>query len=183
MEERVVILIKPDAVKRRLIGEILKRFEQCGLKIIALKMVKPEREEIEKHYPDTEDWYRRAGEKTLKNCKEMGISPKDYIQTDDPVEIGKLIKKWNIDYLTEGPCVVALLEGKNAIECARKIVGATLPKDALPGTIRGDFSTDSAIDSLKEKRAIRNLVHASGNKEEREAEQKLWFSEGEIFEY
>ena len=100
--------------------------------------------------------------------------------TTDPIEIGKLKKKWNVDYLCSGPVFALVLEGFNAIERLRSLVGNTVPTKANPGTIRGVFSLDSAILANMNGRAISNLVHASGNAEEANYEIDLWFGKEEL---
>lgn len=181
--ERTLIIVKPDGVKRGLIGEVISRFERAGLKVVALKMVWARREQIEGFYPSSVEWFRSVGNKTLSSYKEMGIDAKAELGTDDPVEIGRLVKKWLVDYMTETPIVLMVVEGNHAVEVARKIVGYTLPYKAEPGTIRGDFSVDSPDLANREKRAIRNIVHASDSIEEANREIRYWFREDEIYEY
>jgi nucleoside-diphosphate kinase len=93
------------------------------------------------------------------------------------------VQKWLVEYLTVNPVVAVVLEGPHAVELVRKLVGHTLPLKAQPGTIRGDFSFDSSALANENKRPIRNLIHASGNKEEAELEIALWFSGSELFDY
>lgn len=181
--ERTLVIVKPDGVKRGLIGEIISRFERANLKIVAMKMVWADRSKIEGFYPSSIEWFRSVGNKTLNSYKEMGIDPRRELGTDDPVEIGKLVKKWLMDYMTETPIVLMVVEGNHAVEVVRKIVGNTLPYKAEPGTIRGDYSVDSPDLANREKRAIRNLVHASDSPEEAKREIEYWFKEDEIYEY
>lgn len=181
--ERTLVLLKPDAVKRGLVGKILARFEEAGLKIVALKMVKISREFAENHYPNTPEWIRGMGEKTLKSYREHGKDPIHELGTDDPREIGEMIKGWNVDYLTSGPIVACVIEGAHAISVVRKLCGFTLPADADPGTIRGDFSTTSPVIANELKRAVRNLIHAAGDPEEAANEIAYWFPQGEFIEY
>ena len=112
--------------------------------------------------------------------KEKGIDPVKELGTADAVKIGKLIKKWNVDYLTEGPILATVWEGYDAIKVVRKLVGSTKPAEAAPGTIRGDFSIDNVELANALKRPFRNLVHASGNESEAENELDLWFEASEI---
>ncbi|MFZ8849669.1 MAG: nucleoside-diphosphate kinase [Thermoproteota archaeon] len=181
--ERTFVLIKPDAVQRGLIGEIISRFEKTGLKVVALKMVKPTKEQALKFYPSDEQWLISVANKSLTVYKQLGLDPKKDFATDDPVEIGKIIKDWLADFLASGPCVAMVIEGNRAVEVVRKIVGATRPYEAEPGTIRGDFSTDSPELANILKRPLRNLVHASDSKEVAEKEIKFWFNDNEIINY
>jgi nucleoside-diphosphate kinase len=181
--ERTLVIVKPDGVKRGLIGEVISRLERVGLKIVAMKMVWASREQIEGFYPSNPDWFKSVGNKTLGSYREMGIDPKAELGTDDPVEIGRLVKKWLVDYMTESPIVLMVVEGNHAVEVVRKLVGSTLPYKAEPGTIRGDYSVDSPDLANREKRAIRNIVHASDSPEEARREIGYWFRENEIYEY
>ncbi len=183
MIEKTLILIKPDGVKRGLIGEIIRRFERKGLKIVGLKIIHPKEELARKHYPITEEWYCKVGENTLDDCKKFEIDAEKNIGTKDPIEIGKKVHRWNIDLLTSGPVIAMVLEGVHAIESARKLAGETVPNLAQAGTIRGDFTGASAISSNIKNKAIYNLVHTSKNKEEAESEIKLWFNENELQDY
>jgi len=181
--ERTLVLVKPDGVKRGLVGRILSRFEEPGLKIVGLKLVRPSREHVESHYPNTPEWIQGMGEKTLQTYREQGKDPIQEIGTDDPMKIGNMIKGWNVDYLASGPLVALVVEGAHAISVVRKICGFTLPAFADPGTIRGDFSITSPIVANELKRAVRNLVHASSDPEEASYEINHWFSEGELCPY
>lgn len=182
--ERTVVLIKPDGVKRGLVGEIIARFEKVGLKIVAMKMVWVDKEMVMKHYPTTRnEWVKKVGEKTLKAYEEYGKDPTEHLGTLKPVEIGKLVCKWLVDYLTSGPVVAMILEGPHAISVVRKVAGYTYPDTAVPGTIRGDYSIDSPDLANERKRSGYNLVHASGNAEEAKFEEELWFHKNEIHDY
>lgn len=183
MIERTLVLVKPDGVKRGLIGEIINRFEKIGLKIVGLKLVHVDREFAKKHYPVTEKWLHKVGTNTLDDSKKYGISAKETIGTEDPIEIGKKIHQWNIEFLSSGPIVAMVLEGTHVIEAVRKLAGVTVPNLAAPGTIRGDLSSHSALSYNIQKKAIYNLVHASGNKEEAEEEIKMWFNKKELYDY
>lgn len=183
MIERTLVIIKPDAVKRGLIGEVISRLERAGLKIVAAKMVWARREQMEGFYPSDEGWLRSVGNKTLNSYKEMGLDPKAELGTDDPVEIGRMVKRWLVDYMTETPILLLVVEGNHAVSVVRKLVGNTLPYKAEPGTIRGDFSVDSPDLANREKRSIRNLVHASDSPEEARREIAYWFREDEIYSY
>lgn len=183
IKERTVVIIKPDGVKRGLIGEIIHRFEKAGLKIVALKLVQPTKEHYEMHYPSTKSWFKQVGEKTWKTYKKYGLDPKKELGTTDKIKIGQMIKKWTVDFMSSGPVVAMIVQGPHAIDNVRMIVGPTLPVFAPPGTIRGDFSVDAPDIANPAKRAVKNLIHASGNKKEAENEIKLWFAPEEIHEY
>ncbi len=183
MAESTVVLIKPDGVKRAIVGEVISRFEKMGLKIAAMKMVWVEKDLLAKHYTDKEDYLRSLGEKTLKSYEQYGKDAKEELGVDDPLEIGKMIRQWNMDFLSSGPVVAMLLEGNHAVDNVRMLVGNTIPTFALPGTVRGDYSVDSPVLANEMKRVVRNIVHASGNREEAEFEKKLWFRENEIYSY
>lgn len=184
LKERTVVLLKPDTVKRGLVGSVLSRFEKTGLKIVAMKMVWVEEDLLKKHYPDDRtEFLKGMGEKTLKTYEKYGKDAGEEIGTKDALEIGKMVNSWNIEFLKSGPVVAFLLEGHNAIDNVRQIVGNTLPTLAAPGTIRGDYSTDSPVMANQQKRAVKNLIHASGNKEEAKYEEELWFHKDEIYEY
>jgi len=182
--ERTLVILKPDAVKRGLMGEIIKRFENVGLVIVAVKLLTAKRDLVEKHYPAArEELWVGIGNKTLNNYRDLDMDPKESLGTDDPKEIGKMVRVWLMDYIMEGPVLALVLQGPHAVELTRKITGHTLPLVALPGTIRGDFSYDSSYLANSNKRPIKNLIHASGNKQEADYEIPLWFSKDEIHEY
>ena|SRR3989344_5515261 len=181
--ERTVMLIKPDGVKRGLIGESIKRVEQRGLKIIAIKMVMVSEEQARKHYPGTEQWLRGMGQKTLETYAKYNKDPMKELGTADTLEIGKMIYDWNIELFMSGPVVAILISGIHAIDMVRKIVGKTIPAFAEMGTIRGDYSVDSPALANESKRAIRNIVHASGDSLEAVHEVSHWFTQKEIHDY
>lgn len=180
--ERTLVMVKPDGVERGLIGEIIDRFEKRGLKIVALKMIKPSIENIDEHYPKDDAWIARLGDKGFNVFKELGLDPKEIMGTDNNLEAGQAVRKWLIDFMTEAPVVAMIIEGFHAIEMVRKIAGPTLPSKAEIGTIRGDFSVDSPAAANVNKRAIRNILHASENKEEAKKEIAYWFSQEEIYD-
>lgn len=182
-KEQTLILAKPDALKRGLVGEIIKRFETRGLKVVGLKMIKPDIAHIKKHYLATREQLEGIGNKSLENLKQLGMDPKKELGTDSALEIGKIINNWNFEFLSSSPVVAMVFEGPHAVEMGRKIVGFTLPSKAEIGTIRGDFSVDSAVLGNLNKRPIRNIVHASGSIPEAKREIKHWFKGAEIFKY
>src|SRR3989344_1334667 len=180
-KEKTVVLIKPDGVKRGLIGEIVIRFEKMGLKILGLKLVWVDESLAKKHYPESRlELMKAIGQKTLATYEKYGRDPKEEFATLKPEEIGKMVNKWNIEFLTSGPVVAILLEGVHAIDNVRMIAGNTLPVFAEPGTIRGDYSIDSPALANVKGRAVHNIVHASGNVEEAKYEEQLWFRKGDI---
>lgn len=178
-----MVLIKPDGVKRGLIGEITRRIEQRGLKVIALQMFQATKEQLTKHYSDSPENLKAMGDKTLATYQKYGMDPAKEISTADPVEIGRKVHGWITEFMTSGPLVKMIVQGLHAVEMVRKLVGNTMPSQAEMGTIRGDYSVDSAVLANAQKRGIRNLVHASGNIAEAEAEINLWFKESEIHSY
>lgn len=181
--EKTVILLKPDTVKRGLVGEILSRFEKSGIKILAIKMVWVEEDLVAKHYPDDRAYLTSVGNKTLKSYQQYGMDPHEELGTKDPYEIGKMVRKWNMDFLSSGPVVAVLLQGLHAVDAVRMMVGNTLPRFAEPGTVRGDYSLDSPILANLNKRTVKNMIHASGSVEEAKFEEELWFRQNEIHEY
>lgn len=182
--EQTLVVLKPDAVSRGLMGTILTRFERAGLKIVAAKMTNVDKSLAEKHYPGTrESFLRGMGEKTIVNYKKFNADPVKLLGTNDTLEIGKMIREWLIKYIISGPVLAVILEGPHAIDLVRKICGHTLPADAAPGTIRGDLAYDSSYLANTGKRAIKNLIHASGSLEEAKYEIPLWFAPNEIHKY
>ena len=182
-KEQTLILAKPDALQRGIVGEIIKRFEARGLKVVGMKMVKPSADHIKKHYLATKEQIEGMGNKSLENFKLLGLDPKKELGTDSALEIGKMINNWNFEFLSSSPVVAMVFEGPHAVDMSRKIVGNTLPFKADIGTIRGDFSIDSSTLGNFNKRPIRNMVHASGNISEAKREIDHWFSKKEIFHY
>ncbi|VVB78223.1 Nucleoside diphosphate kinase [uncultured archaeon] len=152
--EQTLVLIKPDGVQRGLVGEVIRRFEQRGLKISALKMVQADEETSKKHY--TDDISKRRGEH---------------------------VRKQLIDFFKTGPVVAMVIEGVDAIENVRKLCGATESKAALPGTIRGDFSHVSYSHADEKKIVVKNIIHASSSKEDAKTEISVWFNKEEIHTY
>ena len=154
--QKTLVVFKPDAVQRGIVGEILTRFERLGLKIVATKMIAPSREPYYKHYEEIGKMVTRRGEHAF------GVT---------------------LDFMTQGPVIAMVFEGVEAVALVRKIVGPTEPKSASPGTIRGDFSHMSFGYADDEAKGIPNLIHASGDPEEAEKEIDHWFSDAEIYEY
>jgi nucleoside-diphosphate kinase len=179
--EKTLVLVKPDGVSRGLIGEILSRYEKAGLKLVAAKIVTPSKELANQHYPtERTEFIKGMGNKSLETYAEEGIDPQEALGTDDPHEIGLKIQGWMVDFITSGPVMALVLEGKNAIKLAREITGHTVPVKADKGTIRGDYSDDSPSKANAENRPIYNLVHASGDQQEANFEIALWFTKEEL---
>jgi nucleoside-diphosphate kinase len=173
--ERTLVLIKPDALKRGLVGEIISRFESMELSLEEMKIVNATRKIVEKHYSDDKNWIRSVGKKTVDAYQKYNLNIAEDLGTDDALEVGNLVRKWLIQQITSGPIIAIILSGNHAIEVVRKIAGNTIPLFAELGTIRGDFSIDSPDLATKEKRALKNLVHASSSVKEAKREISLWF--------
>lgn len=154
--ERTLIILKPDTVKRGIVGEILSRFERVGLKIVGAKMLRPNYDQYYHHYEGISKMVSRRGQKAFDVTLEM---------------------------MQEGPVIAMVLEGIEAVSLVRKMVGTTEPKSALPGTIRGDYAHISFEHADKESIGTPNIVHASGDTKEAEAEISHWFSDSELFDY
>ncbi|KKQ40855.1 MAG: Nucleoside diphosphate kinase [Candidatus Magasanikbacteria bacterium GW2011_GWA2_37_8] len=183
-KERTYVMVKPDGVKKGLTGEIIRRFEQRDLKIVALEMFQPTTEQIDNHYPKEEAWIRRLGQKTLGTYEKYGIDAKVELGTDDDLELGKMVREWLVSYMVSAPLVRMVVEGVHAVDMVRKICGVTLPYLADMGTIRGDYSADSPAIANSEHRAVMNLVHASETPEEAQHEIEYWFGDRKvIFDY
>lgn len=181
--EKTLVLIKPDGVMRGLAGEIIKRFEQRGLKITGLKMQKPPTTHIQKHYRTNDKQLLAMGNRTLETCAKYRINVSKTMGTNDPKKLGKMVWQWNVDFLTSGPIIAMVVSGVNSVEVVRKIVGHTIPQNAETGTIRGDFTVDSVILANANKRAMRNIIHASGDVQEARREISHWFTAKEIYNY
>lgn len=177
--EKTLVVIKPDGIQRSLIGEIVKRYERVGLKLVALKMLTVPEDFVEKHYTLDSEWRRVTGEKTIKGYLDKGLTP----PSNDPLEItGWLLEKLK-KYMTSGPVIAMVWQGAHAVSIVRKITGGTEPLTSDVGTIRGDFVLDSYQMTDKDNRSVRNLVHASGSVAEAEQEIPHWFNDGEILKY
>ena len=154
--ERTLILLKPDAVQRSVAGEILSRFERVGLKIIGMKMVSPSKDHYHVHYEDISKMITRRGQAAFDAT---------------------------LDAMMAGPVIAAVLEGIDAVALVRKMVGATEPKEALPGTIRGDYAHVSFEHAQAGSGKVFNLIHASGDSDEAKQEVAHWFNDSELFSY
>ncbi|MFA6430712.1 MAG: nucleoside-diphosphate kinase [Candidatus Paceibacterota bacterium] len=177
--EKSFVIIKPDGIQRSLVGTIVERFERVGLKIVALKMIIPTKDQVRKHYTVDPEWIRKVGEKSIIGYEKKGMVP----PTNNPIEIGEKVLENLTKYLSSGPVLAMVLQGVHAVGIVRKIVGGTEPLTSDVGTIRGDYVLDSYQISDTDGRPIRNLIHASGNVGEANAEIGLWFKEDEILKY
>lgn len=177
--ERTLILIKPDGIQRSLIGEMIKRYERIGLKLAAIKMTVPTPGHIEKHYTLDPTWRKVTGEKTIQSYIDKGLTP----PSEDPYEVTAKILENLKKYMTSGPVIAMVWQGAHAVDIVRKATGKTEPLTSDVGTIRGDYVLDSYQMSDDDKRAVRNLIHASGSVDEAKKEITHWFSEDEIINY
>ncbi|OGI62674.1 nucleoside-diphosphate kinase [Candidatus Nomurabacteria bacterium RIFCSPHIGHO2_01_FULL_40_12] len=155
-QEKTLIIFKPDAVQRGIVGEILSRFEKAGLKMVGAKMLKPDSSHYFKHYEDIGKMVSRRGKKVFDVTLSM---------------------------MTAGPVIAFVLEGIEAVAVVRKMVGTTEPKSALPGTIRGDYAHMSFGHADAHDIGVPNILHASGDPEEAQAEIAHWFFKNELFDY
>jgi nucleoside-diphosphate kinase len=178
-QEKTLVLVKPDGVQRSLIGEVIKRYEQCGLKLIAIKMLIPTEKQTYDHYHLDPAWPLKNGTRTLEGYKLKGKTP----PTNDPLEMAEITRKTLTKYMTSGPVVAMIWQGMNAVSNIRKITGHTEPSQSTPGTIRGDYTVDSYDMADLDHRSVRNIIHASGSVEEANNEIPLWFKPEEILEY
>jgi nucleoside-diphosphate kinase len=154
--QQTLIILKPDAVQRGIVGEIVTRFERAGFKIIGVKMLQPTNEHYFKHY---------EGIGTLKTRK------------------GDEIFESTLASMQDGPVVAMVLEGVEAVETVRKMVGATEPKSALPGTIRGDYAHVTYGQAASTGKGVANIIHASADAAEAKAEITHWFADHELYSY
>jgi len=173
--EKTLLIIKPDALMRGLVGEIIETFENVGLKLLAGKMVKPDAAVIKNHYPGTAEWISEMGEKTIASFKQSGLDVREKMGTDDPNKLGQFVYNRLIKYWQEGPIIVMIWEGPGAIAIARKLRGHTIPLLADAGSLHAKFSFDSSPLSSSLDRVVKTFVHASGSTDEAEREIKYWF--------
>jgi len=178
-KEKTLVVIKPDGIQRGLIGEIIKRYERTGLKLVGIKMLIPTPELVEKHYLVDPEWPLKTGTKTINAYKAQGKTP----PSEDPLQITKIILENLKKYFSSSPVIAFVWEGAHAVGVVRKITGSTEPMTSDVGTIRGDLTIDSYSLSDTDGRAVRNLLHASGTREEAEKEIALWFTPEELYEY
>lgn len=176
--ERTFVILKPDAIQRSLVGEIVGRFERTGLKMIGLKMVIPDEKILWKHYNKDEAWFLKKGTKIVEDRIAGGMPV-----TKDALEYGKDIIGALVKFMTAGPVVMMVIEGNQAVAVVKKLVGETEPATSDVGTIRGDLTMDSYSIAAIDDRAVRNLIHCSDQVEEAKREIGLWFEESELTRY
>jgi nucleoside-diphosphate kinase len=176
--EQTLLIVKPDGVQRTLVGEVLRRVERVGLKLVAAKMAVPTAEHARAHYTSDPTWLRRVGEKSIAAAKARGEAA-----LGTPEEVGEAILAKLLRYLSSGPVFASVWQGAHACAVVRKLVGGTEPLTSDVGTIRGDFMLDSYALSERDGRAVRNIVHASGSPEEAALEIPVWFRDAEIALY
>jgi len=178
MIERTLILIKPDAVQRSLVGEILSRFERCGLKFVGMKLVSADSQTVSKHYDFDDEWYENVGKTKKENLAKQGTT------TDKShKELGLEVYQLLVNFLVKSPIVALVLEGHDAIAHVRKLVGATSPQASAPGTIRGDYSFDTYELANHSNRSLYNIIHASSSVEDANKEISLWFKPEELHKW
>lgn len=177
-KERTFVMMKPDAVQRSLMGEIIGRFERVGLKLIGIKMVVPDEKTLWTHYGKDDAWFLRKGTGIIENRKAAGLPAEK-----EAIEYGKDIVNALVKYMKSGPVVQMVWQGNQAVAVVTKLVGSTEPATSDVGTIRGDYTTDSIVLANMDDRAVRNLIHCSDKVEEAEREIGLWFKENELINY
>jgi nucleoside-diphosphate kinase len=173
--QTTLVLIKPDAYQRGLAGAILTRLERRGLTIEEIRVSRDEPDIISAHYGQDPDWLAGLGRKSLTAYSELGLDPRTEFGTADPGTIGQAVRQWLIAFMLSGPLIATAVRGNHAVDVVRAIAGPTLPTDAPAGTIRGDYSCDSPETASRDRRPVRNLVHASADSADADRELKLWF--------
>jgi nucleoside-diphosphate kinase len=176
--EKTFVLLKPDAVQRTLVGEIIRRIERTGLKLVGMKVVLATREQAVAHYNKDDKWCEEKGARTVKNLEAAGK-----VADRPAIEYGRDIVNGLADFMTCGPVVIMAWQGNSAVGIVKKLVGGTEPLTSDVGTIRGDFTIDSYDVANVDNRAVRNLIHCSDSPEEALREITLWFKDGEVLKY
>ena len=177
-KERTLVILKPDAVQRGLIGEIIKRIENTGLKLVGLKIVMAEEEQCWSHYNKDDAWFLSKGEKVVENRKSAGL-----LVEKEVIEYGRDIIGALVKFMTCGPVIPMVFEGNQAVGIVKKLVGSTEPLSSDGGTIRGDYTIDSFELANFDSRAVRNLIHCSDEVSEAKREIDIWFNEKELLNY
>ncbi|MFT5281152.1 MAG: nucleoside-diphosphate kinase [Flavobacteriaceae bacterium] len=177
-KERTYVMVKPDGLHRSLVGEVISRLERTGLKLVAMKMVTPTREQAIEHYGKDDVWCLEKGERTVKNLESVGKPIEK-----EAIEYGRDIITGLADLLTCSPNIAMIWEGNQSVGIVKKLVGGTEPLTSDVGTIRGDFAPDSYEAANQDARAVRNLIHCSDEVSEAQREIALWFKEDEIQNY
>jgi nucleoside-diphosphate kinase len=176
--ERSYVMIKHDGIQRNLVGEITSRFERAGLKLVGIKMFVPDLERATAHYGKPDEWCEAKGQKYVDMLNSKGITPEK-----PAIEYGRDIVRALLKYITCGPVVAMVWEGNRAVDIVKKLVGGTEPTTSDVGTIRGDFTLDSYGLANTDNRAVRNLIHCTGEVEEADFEINLWFKQEELISY
>lgn len=177
-KERSLVILKPDAIQRSLMGTIISRIENTGLKFVAMRLIVPKAEQCWTHYNKDEAWFLKKGTRVVEDRQAQGLPVEK-----EPIEYGKDIIQANVDFFTSGPVLALIVEGNQSVAIVKKLVGGTEPTTSDVGTIRGDLTVDSYALSSIDNRAVRNLVHCSDSPEEAEREIPIWFEESEILKY
>lgn len=177
-KERTFVIIKPDGVQRTLIGEIIKRLERTGLKLVAMKIIMATEDQCWAHYNKDDAWFESKGQNTIKNREAMGLPIEK-----TAIEYGKDIMRANVAFMTCGPIIPMVWEGNKSVGVIKKIVGGTEPLTSDVGTIRGDMTMDSYDLANLDGRSVRNLIHCSDQTDEAEREMTVWFKPEEFLKY
>ena len=177
-EERTFVIVKPDGVQRGLVGEIIKRYERTGLKLVGMRFGVADEKKFWEHYNKDDAWYLQKGAKILEDKKKNGL-PAD----KEPMEYGKDIVRQLVKFMTSGPVLMMIWEGNQAAAVIKKITGGTEPSTSDVGTIRGDLTVDSYNIAAVDDRAVRNLIHCSESADEAKREIAIWFTDAEMTEY
>jgi nucleoside-diphosphate kinase len=177
-KERTLVILKPDAVQRGLTGEIIKRLENTGLKLVALKITMATEKQLWKHYNKDDAWFIQKGERTIADRKAAGLPVEK-----EAIEYGKDIVRFLVKFMMAGPVVPMIWEGNQAVGIVKKIVGSTEPLSSDAGTVRGDYTLDSYGLASLDERAVRNLVHCSDPVADAAREIPFWFTPAEILQY
>ncbi len=176
--EQTLVILKPDAIQRSLMGTIVSRIENTGLKFVAMKMLLPEADQCWKHYNKDDEWFMKKGTRIVEDRKAQNLPIEK-----EAMDYGKDIIKSNVDFFTSGPVLAFVVEGNQSVAIVKKLVGGTEPTTSDVGTIRGDLTVDSYALSSIDNRAVRNLVHCSDSPEEALREIPIWFSLEDILKY
>jgi nucleoside-diphosphate kinase len=177
-KERTFVMMKPDAIQRGLIGEIISRFERTGLKISYLSLRMLEEKKLWEHYGKDDAWFLKKGTKIAEDRAAAGMAV-----DKEPLEYGKDIIRALVKFMTSGPIVMMVIEGNQSVGIVKKLVGGTEPSTSDVGTIRGDLTVDSYAIAAIDDRAVRNLIHCSDAPEEAEREIKLWLGDENLLDY
>lgn len=177
-QEQTLVILKPDAIQRSLMGAVISRIERTGLKFVAMKMLLPKAEQCWKHYNKDDEWFMKKGTRVVEDRKAQNLPIEK-----EAMEYGKDIIQANVDFFTSGPVLAFVVEGNQAAAIVKKLVGSTEPTTSDVGTIRGDLTVDSYALSSIDNRAVRNLVHCSDSPEEALREIPIWFTPDELLKY